>query len=132
MVVRENAGNDDDSGQYNAQIQIVVGRLFAGARLNRVGDEAEYGADPQQHRKATKQVLAEFNPFGCLFGGRQRVRAVALQVLLGLGVTKTLKNRNGTINICLHGILEMGSEERVRGDLHFRDVFEIVDTTLPT
>lgn len=91
MIVGENSGNDDDGGQHNAQIQIVVGRLFAGARLNGVGDEAEHGADPQQHRETAKQVLAEFDPFGCLFGRGQCVRTVALQVLLGLGVTKTLR-----------------------------------------
>lgn len=47
LIVGKDAGNDDDSRQHNTQVQIVVGRLFAGTRLNGIGDEAQHGANPQ-------------------------------------------------------------------------------------
>lgn len=46
LVVREDTSHDDDSGKYNTQVKIVVGRLVAGTRLDRVGDEAQDGTDP--------------------------------------------------------------------------------------
>lgn len=91
LVVREDTGHDDDGGKYNTQVKIVVGRLIAGTRLDGVGDEAQDGADPQQQRKATKEIFTELDPFRSLFGRRQRVRAIALQVLLGFRVAQTLR-----------------------------------------
>lgn len=91
LVVREDTGHDDDGGKYNTQVKIVVGRLIAGTRLDGVGDEAQDGADPQQQREATEQIFTELDPFRGLFGRRQRIRAIALQVLLGFGVTQTLR-----------------------------------------
>lgn len=96
MVVREDAGHDNDGGKYNTQVKIVVGRLIAGTRLDGVGDEAQDGANPQQQREATKEIFTELDPFRRLFGRRQRVRAVALQVLLGFGVAQTLKWKGWT------------------------------------
>ena len=69
---------------------VIIWRLLEGSRLNGVGDEAEDGTDPEQHREAVEEVLAELDPLGDLLGRRERVRAVPVQVLLGTRLGQTL------------------------------------------
>ena len=49
LVVREDAGDDDDGCQDNAEVQVVVGRLLHGGGLDEVSDKAKNGTKPQQH-----------------------------------------------------------------------------------
>ena len=53
LVVREDAGDDDDSCQDNAEVQVVVGRLLHGRGLDEVCDKAKNGAKPEQHCEPT-------------------------------------------------------------------------------
>ena len=53
LVVREDAGDDDDSRQDTAEVQVVVGRLLHGRGLDKVCHKAKNGAKPQQHCKPT-------------------------------------------------------------------------------
>ena len=58
---------------------VVAGWIFGRGRLDRVGDEAEYGADPQQQREAAEQLLAELYPLRSRFRRTQLVGSVASQ-----------------------------------------------------
>ena len=51
----------------------------ADERTNRICNIAERRANPKEHREATEQIFAEFDPFGCCARRRQRVWAVALE-----------------------------------------------------
>ena len=48
LVIREYASHYDDRRQHDAQVQVVVVRVLAGRCLDRVRDETEDRADPQQ------------------------------------------------------------------------------------
>lgn len=52
--------------------------------MDSVGEEAKESTDPEQHREATKQLLAELDPLGRLPRRRERIRSIALEHLLGL------------------------------------------------
>lgn len=67
------------------EVQVVVRRLLEGGCLDRVGQEAEDGAQPQEHGEPAKEVLAKLDPFRRRRGRRQLVGAVPVLVGLGLG-----------------------------------------------
>ena len=67
---------------------------FGLAVLDAVGEEAEDGADPEQHGEAAEELPAELDPLGRRLGRRQRVRSIACQVDLGLSRRQTLAKQN--------------------------------------
>jgi len=99
LIVREYTRDYYDRRENDAQVEIVVVWILAGRRLDRVRDEAENRADPQQEGETAKQILAEFYPFRGLLRRCQGVRPVPLQVLLRLCVTEALKQ---FANACVH------------------------------
>ena len=66
-----------------------IGRV---ADFDGVGDVAEDGSDPEEHREAAKKLFAEFDPFRRRFGRRQGVGSIPLQVGLGLSCGQSLPN----------------------------------------
>merc|ERR1719422_138525 len=48
LIVGEDTSDSDDSGQDDAQVQVVIWRLLVGGGLDTVGDEAENGSEPEQ------------------------------------------------------------------------------------
>ncbi len=56
MVVREDAGDDDDDGQDDAEVEVVVGRIFQFSRLESIGDEAQDGSGPEEKREPAKEL----------------------------------------------------------------------------
>ena len=69
----------------HTKIQVVIRRFLERGRLDGVGQEAEDGAEPQQHGKATEESLQELDPFRCRRRRGQGVGTVPLKVGLGLG-----------------------------------------------
>ena len=47
--------------------------------LDTVGNKAEDGSKPEEHRKARKEAFAELHPLGHRGGRRQGVRSVLLE-----------------------------------------------------
>ncbi len=69
---------------------IVFERILAGGDVDTVGDEAENGADPEQHREAAEQILAELHPLGHFLRRTERVRTVPLHDLPRLLISQAL------------------------------------------
>jgi hypothetical protein len=68
LIVLEAAGNDDDTHEHETQIQIVGRRILKSEVIDGVSDIAEDRTNPQEHRKATEEILAELDPFrSCLW-----------------------------------------------------------------
>lgn len=80
----------DEHIKEDLDTYVVAEHVLFGADFDRVGDKAEDGADPQQHGKAAKEVLAEFHPFGRRLWWRQGVGTVAFKDGLGLRCCQTL------------------------------------------
>ena len=70
--------HQNDGCQDDAQVEIVIRRLLECAGLDAVGEEAEDGAQPEQQREPTEQILTELDPFRSLGRGGQSVGAVPL------------------------------------------------------
>ena len=51
LVVGEEAGDDDDDGQHDAQVEVVIFGFLDVLRLQGVGDQAEDGPRPQKKRE---------------------------------------------------------------------------------
>ena len=77
----ENASDDDDGGQDNTEVEVVLGGVIVRVALDAIGQEAEDGADPEEGGETAKQVAAKFNPLGGSFRWGQLVVSVALQTL---------------------------------------------------
>lgn len=82
LVVREDSGDNDDHSENDSKIKIVIWGLFVGPGLNGVSDEAKNGSKPEKESKASKEVLAELDPFR---GGGRRGETVHTVLLLCLG-----------------------------------------------
>ena len=86
LVVGEDAGNNDDHGEDDAEVQVVIRRLLQRGGLDGVGEEAEEGAQPEQHGNAAKQRLEELDPLRGGGGRGEAVEPIPLLVGLGLGL----------------------------------------------
>ena len=69
MVVGEDAGDGDNGGEHNPEVEVVIWRLLKVGGLNCVGHKAEDGTHPQEHGEPGEEVLAELDP---LRGGGRR------------------------------------------------------------
>ena len=71
MEILEATSDNDDSGQDNAQVEIVLDGVLVGDGLDRVGDKAQDCANPQECRETAEKIATELDPFGrCLRKGK--------------------------------------------------------------
>ena len=78
---------------------VVAEHVLFGADFDGISDEAEDGAHPQQHRKAAKEVLAEFHPFRRRLGRCQGVGSVAFKDGLRLRYSQALEMNNNKMKV---------------------------------
>ena len=81
LVVLEDTSNDDDGGKDDTEVKIVLDGILRVDALDRVGEEAENGANPEKSREATEKVSAELDPLGSRFRRSKLVVAVSLDSL---------------------------------------------------
>ena len=67
LVVLEDASNDDDGGKDDTEVEVVLDGILRVDALDRVGEEAENGANPEKGRETTEKVAAELDPLGSRF-----------------------------------------------------------------
>ena len=90
MVVGEDTGDGDDSGQDDTKVQVVIWGLLVGGGLDTVGEEAEDGSQPQETGEPGEEILTELDPFWRGGGRGQLVQAILLNTGLGLGGGQTV------------------------------------------
>ena len=81
MIVLEDTSDDDDGGQDNTEVEVVLGGVIVRVALDAIGQEAEDGTDPEKGGETAKQIAAKFNPLGGGFWWSQLVVSVAFQTL---------------------------------------------------
>ena len=82
--------HEDNGCQDDPEVEVVIRRLLEGAGLDSVGEEAEAGAEPEEQREASEQILAELDPLRGLGGRGQSVGAIPLLT----GQSEQMRNIN--------------------------------------
>jgi len=80
---------------------IVPRRVLISRRLDGIRNEAEDGTDPQQQRKAAKQLYAKLHPFWSRLWWTQLVRSIPSQNFFSTIRCMTLNDMKSNITVQL-------------------------------